>query len=68
MQRVWQRIACPCPPEEGICGSGGQAPQDRVEQSASEFVRFIHRESSFDFYWTRGCVGHRAGLDVSEWL
>jgi hypothetical protein len=32
MQRIWQREVCPCPPHEGICGSGGQTPQDGVKQ------------------------------------
>lgn len=66
MHRVWQRQACSCPPQEGICGSGGQAPQDRGEQSASGVIHFIIWESSSDFCWTRGWVGHRSGLDVSE--
>ena len=49
MQWIWQRQACPCSPQEGVCGRGSLAPQDRGEHTVSGFVRFILWERSCDF-------------------
>ena len=47
MQWIWQRQACPCPSQEGVCGRGSLAPQDRGEHTDLELVRFILWERSW---------------------
>ena len=36
MQRLRQSKACPCPIHEGICGSGGEAPQVEVSSQLQD--------------------------------
>ena len=53
LQLLWQGQEFPCTPQDVICGTGGQAPQDGVEQSALGLVRFIRCERSSKIYWNR---------------
>jgi hypothetical protein len=57
MQWIWQRQACPCPPQEGVCGRGSLAPLVRGEHTDSELVCFILWERSWRLLMNKRMAG-----------